>query len=177
MRVFKSRSEVKTMKKACRISAEAHGAAMQMARPGIREFEVEATLIAYYTQQGATHAFLPIVGGGRNGCILHYTENRDTLVDGDLVLVDSGAEFNGYAGDITRTYPVNGRFTEAQREMYELVLEAQLAAIEAVKPGNHWNDPHDSAVKVLTRGLKGQGSGVQALLHAWHWSLARHGCA
>lgn len=157
MRVFKSRSEITLMKKAGRISADGHRAAMLATRPGVHEFEVEAALIAEYTKQGATHAFLPIVGGGVNGCILHYTENRDKLTDGDLVLVDSGAEFNGYAGDITRTYPVSGQFSDVQRSVYELVLEAQLAAIEAVKPGNHWNDPHDRAVKVLTRGLKEMG--------------------
>lgn len=153
LRVLKSRAEIGLLKKAAKVSAEGHIAAIQHCRPGLMEYELEATLIGAYRRHGATHSFLPIVGGGDNGCILHYTENNQVLQDGDLVLVDSGAEYQGYAGDITRTYPVNGTFSVAQRELYEIVLEAQLAAIEAVKPGNHWNDPHDAAVKVLTRGL------------------------
>ncbi len=97
------------------------------------------------------------MGGGENGCILHYTENNDVLENDELVLIDSGAELAGYAGDITRTFPVNGTFTEAQKTVYNIVLEAQLAAIDTIKPGNHWNDPHDAAVKVLTRGLRDIG--------------------
>ena len=117
------------------------------------EYELEATLIGEYKGKGATHSFLPIVGGGDNGCILHYTENNRVLTDGDMVLIDSGAEVQGYAGDITRSYPVNGQFSKPQREIYQLVLDSQLAAIEQVQPGNHWNDPHEAAVKVLTKGL------------------------
>jgi Xaa-Pro aminopeptidase len=98
-------------------------------------------------------AYPPIVGGGANGCILHYTENSDILNDGDLVLIDAGAEFEGYASDITRTFPVNGHFSPAQQAVYEVVLSAQLAAIQKMVPGNHWNDPHEEAIRVLTQGL------------------------
>lgn len=157
MRVQKSRQELILLKKAAKISAGAHKRAMQQCRPGMHEYELEACLISEYRSNNACHAFLPIVGSGENGCILHYTENTDELEDGSLVLIDSGAEFEGYAGDITRTFPVNGRYTKDQKKVYEIVLAAQLAAIEAVKPGNHWNDPHDAAVKVLTEGLKELG--------------------
>lgn len=157
MRITKSRSELALLRKACRISAAGHRAAMLATRPGRFEYEIEAELIAEYTRSGGEHAFLPIVGGGANGCILHYTENESKLVDGDLVLIDSGAEFQGYAGDITRTFPVNGRFSDAQREVYTIVLDAQRAAIEAIRPGARWNAPHDAAVKVLTRGLRSLG--------------------
>lgn len=153
MRVIKSRSEISLLRKAAKISAAGHLAAMKRCRAGQMEYELESELVGVYRQHGATHAFLPIVGGGVNGCILHYTENNRMLNDGELVLVDSGAEFRSYAGDITRTYPVNGRFSDAQREIYQIVLEANKAAIEKVRPGNHWNDPHDAAVKVLARGL------------------------
>jgi len=153
MRVYKSRSELALMKRAAKISAEAHQRAMEVCEPGMMEYELEAELIAHYRACRAEHSFLPIVGAGDNACILHYTENAEEMQDGELVLVDSGAEYSGYAGDITRTYPVNGVFTDAQRDIYSLVLDAQLAAIEAVQPGNHWNAPHEAAVTVLTRGL------------------------
>lgn len=157
MRVHKSRSELQALKQSARISAGAHLSAMATCEPGLREHELEAVLIGEYTREGGCHAFAPIVGGGENGCILHYTENTDVLNDGELVLIDSGAEINHYAGDITRTFPVNGKFSAVQREVYEIVLEANLAAIAKVKPGNHWNDPHEAAVKVLTRGLADLG--------------------
>jgi Xaa-Pro aminopeptidase len=157
MRVHKSRAELALMRKAANLSAAAHARAMRKSAPGILEYELEAEIIAEYTAHGATHAFAPIVGGGENGCILHYTENNDVLEDKELVLIDSGAELAGYAGDITRTFPVNGQFTEAQKTVYNIVLEAQLAAIDAVKPGNHWNDPHEAAVKILTKGLRDIG--------------------
>jgi len=157
MRVYKSRGELALLRRAARISAAGHSAAMRATAPGRMEYEIEAQLIGEYTRAGAEHAFLPIVGGGANGCILHYTENESPLADGDLVLVDSGAEFQGYAGDITRTYPVNGRFSEAQREVYGIVLAAQLAAIAAIRPGAHWNAPHEAALKVLVKGLKQLG--------------------
>jgi len=114
---------------------------MSACKPGAMEYELEAELISTYRRNGADHSFLPIVGGGANGCILHYTENCDELIDGQMVLVDSGAEWQCYAGDITRSYPVNGVFTDAQREVYEIVLEANKAAIAKVVAGNHWNDP------------------------------------
>lgn len=157
MRVHKSRAELAVLRKAAKISAAGHRAAMLATQPGRYEYEIEAELIAEYTRSGAEHAFLPIVGGGANGCILHYTENDEVLADGDLVLIDSGAELQGYAGDITRTFPVNGRFSEAQREVYEIVLESQLAAIDEIRAGAHWNASHEAAVKVLVRGLKSLG--------------------
>ncbi len=153
MRVHKTRSELSLMKRAARISADAHRSAMQACHAGMMEHELEAELISSYRRNGAVHAFLPIVGSGNNACILHYVENNMEMQDGDLVLVDSGAEYAGYAGDITRTYPVNGVFSEPQRDIYSVVLEAQLAAIEAVKPGVSWNAPHEAAVAELTRGL------------------------
>lgn len=157
MRVFKSRVEQKLLKKAAKLSAKGHVAAMQACQPGMMEYELEAALIHTYRREGGGHAFLPIVGGGENGCILHYTENNAPLDDGDLVLIDSGAEISGYAGDISRTFPVNGVFNDAQRDLYDIVLAANMEAIAACKPGNHWNDPHDAAVRVLTKGLRELG--------------------
>jgi len=153
MRLYKSRSEIKAMKEAARIAVAAHQRAMRVCRPGMKEYEIEAELLYEFRRNGAEPAYQSIVGGGANGCILHYTENTDELKDGDLLLIDAGAEHLGYASDITRTFPVNGRFSDAQRELYEVVLEAQAAAIARTVPGNHWNDPHMAAVKVLTRGL------------------------
>ncbi|MFK8080335.1 MAG: aminopeptidase P N-terminal domain-containing protein [Granulosicoccus sp.] len=157
MRLFKSRAEIQQMKQAAKLSAAAHGAVMKAVKPGMLEYELEAILVSQYKSQGAEHAFLPIVGSGANGCILHYTENNDTINDKELVLVDSGAELGYYAGDITRTFPANGTFSKAQKILYNIVLEAQLAAIEKTRPGNHWNEPHEAAIKVLTRGLRDIG--------------------
>ncbi|HWQ95129.1 MAG TPA: M24 family metallopeptidase, partial [Gammaproteobacteria bacterium] len=154
MRLFKSRAEIEAMRRAAQISAAGHRRAMQACRPGMMEYQIEAELRYEFTRSGsAAPAYNPIVGGGANACILHYTENNVPLNDGDLLLVDAGAEFDCYAGDITRTYPVNGRFTPAQRALYEVVFAAQLAALDKVRPGNHWNDPHAAAVRVLTQGL------------------------
>jgi Xaa-Pro aminopeptidase len=154
MRLFKSSREIKAMEKAAAISAKAHCRAMRNCKPGKKEYQLEAELLHEFMAHGARWpAYESIVGGGGNACVLHYTTNADTLKDGDLVLIDAGAEFDYYAADITRTFPVNGRFTKAQRALYEVVLAAQLAAIEEVKPGNHWNDPHNAAVQALTEGL------------------------
>ena len=154
MRLYKSRSEIKIMRDAAKISAKAHIRAMQACRPGLGEWHIEAELVHACAAAGARdQAYSPIVGGGANGCVLHYIENRDELRDGDLLLIDAGCELDCYASDITRTFPVNGRFSPPQRALYELVLKAQLAAIDKVKPGNHWNDPHMAAVRVITRGL------------------------
>ncbi|MBI1733004.1 MAG: Xaa-Pro aminopeptidase [Gammaproteobacteria bacterium] len=154
MRLYKSREEVRAMRQAARISAAAHRRAMENCRPGMMEYQLEAELLHEYLRNGArSPAYPAIVGGGANGCILHYTENSAELRSGDLVLIDAGAEYDGYASDITRTFPVNGAYSEAQRRIYELVLSAQAAAIAAVRPGNHWNDPHDAAIRVLTEGL------------------------
>ena len=153
MRLRKSKNEIKTMRKAAQISAEAHIKAMQACKPGIRECVVEAELAHTFTRYGCPPAYTSIVGGGENGCILHYTENNAELIDGQLLLIDAGAELDCYASDITRTFPVNGTFSTEQKIIYEIVLKAQLAAINKVKPGNHWNQPHEAAVKELTKGL------------------------
>ena len=154
MRLYKSRLEIKLMRQAAKISSKAHQRAMQNCKPGMHEYQIEAELIHEFIRNGARAAAYPsIVGSGANGCILHYTENQDEINDGDLLLIDAGAEYQGYASDVTRTFPASGRFSTAQRQAYDLVLAAQLAAIEEVKPGNHWNDPHDAAVRVLTEGM------------------------
>jgi Xaa-Pro aminopeptidase len=157
MRLYKSRTEVSAMRKAARIAVNAHKRAMKFTRPGLMEYEVEAEFMHEFRRNDAWVSYSPIVGGGANGCTLHYVENSAELRDGDLLLIDAGCELDYYASDITRTFPVNGRFTPEQRAVYEIVLEAQLAAIDMVRRGNHWNDPHDAAVKVITRGLKKLG--------------------
>ena len=153
MRLFKSRAELDLMRAAARIACRAHVRAMQRCRPGLNEFEIMADIIHEFRSSNADTAYQPIVGGGENSCILHYRENDRPLNDGDLLLIDAGCEYQCYASDITRTFPVNGRFSPEQRAVYEIVLEANLAAIEKVRPGNHWNDPHDAAVRIVTQGL------------------------
>jgi len=153
-RLRKSRAEQQVMRRAAHISAQAHCRLMRLAAPGLEERDLETEFQHACAEQGARHLAYPsIVGGGINGCILHYVENDATLRDGDLVLIDAGCELDGYASDITRTFPVNGRFTRPQRALYELVLEAQRAAIDTSRPGLSWNAPHEAAVKVLTKGL------------------------
>jgi len=153
-RLIKAQSEQGTMRHAAAISAAAHQGLMQHCRPGINEQELEARFLHACAERGARfQAYSPIVGGGRNACVLHYIANDAELRDGDLVLVDAGCELDGYASDITRTFPVNGRFTGSQRALYELVLAAQKAAIDAVRPGNRWDAPHQAALRVLTQGL------------------------
>ena len=154
MRLYKSAAEVKVMRKAAQISAQAHKQAMRFCKPGIYEYQLEAELLHSFMHQGARFpAYSSIVGGGRNGCILHYVENNAQLKDGDLVLIDAGAELECYASDISRTFPVNGKYSKEQRALYEIVLAAQYAAIEQVQPGKHWNEPHEAAIKVITQGL------------------------
>lgn len=157
MRLRKSRSEIALMKKAAMISAAAHRRAMRMCRPGVYEYQLAAAINHEFEHARAECAYPPIVGGGANGCILHYMSNRDLLRRGALVLIDAGAEYQGYASDVTRTFPVSGRFSEAQKELYELVLEAQGRALAKVRPGNSWNDVHAAAVRSLTRGLVALG--------------------
>ena len=158
MRLIKSSQEIRSMRKAAAISAEAHCRAMRHCKPGMMEYQLEAELLHTFMYHGArSPAYASIVGSGANGCILHYVENSAKMKDGDLVLIDAGAEVDCYAADISRTFPVNGRFSRAQKALYELVLAAQGAAIEQVRPGNHWNDPHEAAVRVLTEGLKELG--------------------
>lgn len=154
MRLFKSAAEIRMMHKAAKISAEAHKRAMRICKPGIAEYQLEAEIQHEFAKNGARFpAYSSIVGGGKNGCILHYIENSEAVRDGDLVLIDAGCELEHYASDITRTFPANGKFSKEQRALYEIVLAAQLAAIKAVKPGNHWNQPHDATVRVITQGL------------------------
>lgn len=154
MRLYKSAAEIRVMRKAGKISANAHVRAMQICKPGMAEYQLEAEILHEFAKNGARHpAYSSIVGGGRNGCILHYVENSMAIKDGDLVLIDAGCELEHYAADITRTFPANGTFSKEQKALYEIVLKAQLAAIAAVKPGNHWNQPHDETVRVITEGL------------------------
>lgn len=170
MRLFKSRSEASLMRKAARIAMAAHRRAMRACRPGMHEYELEAEFLHEFRRHGATWSYLPIVASGANACVLHYTSNDAAMRDGDLVLIDAGCEYAMYASDITRTFPVGGRFTDAQREVYEIVLAANAAATEAVQPGNDWNAPHEAAVRVVTRGLKRLG-----LLSGRLPTLIRHG--
>ena len=154
MRLVKDAYELGIMRRAARITAQAHRRAMQRTRPGRTEYEIEAELLYEFRRNGAQFpAYSPIVAGGANACVLHYVFNDAPLHAGDLLLIDAGCELDGYASDVTRTYPVNGRFSAAQREVYEIVLASQRAAIEKVRPGSGWNQPHDAAVKVLAQGL------------------------
>ncbi len=158
MRLFKSAAEIEIMREAGRISAEAHVRAMQACREGMVEYQLEAQISYFFAMQGChLPAYSSIVGGGANGCILHYTENRDVLRAGDLVLIDAGCELDYYAGDITRTFPVDGRFSVEQKALYELVLSTQLACIELVKPGVLWDEVHVLSVQLLTEGLVALG--------------------
>ena len=154
MRLIKSPEEQDIMRRASDISAAAHVRAMRAVRPGMMEYEIEAELLYEFRRQGAqSPAYHSIVAGGANACVLHYVFNNTQLHDGDLLLIDAGCELDGYASDITRTFPVNGKFTGAQKDLYELVLAAQAAAIEKVRPGCHWNEPHEAALAVLARGF------------------------
>ncbi len=154
MRLYKSRAEVSAMRKAAKVAAGAHTRAMRFVRPGIYEYEVEAEFMHEFRRHDAWVSYSPIVGSGSNTCTLHYIDNDAELRDGDLVLIDAGCELDYYASDITRTLPVSGRFSPEQRAVYEIVLEAQLAAIDKTCRDNHWNEPHDAAVKVITQGLR-----------------------
>lgn len=154
MRLVKDDQELALMRRAAEISTRAHGIAMRATRPGRHEYEIEAEMLCAFRSGGAAApAYNPIVASGANACVLHYVFNDRPLADGDLLLIDAAAEFGSYAADITRTFPVNGRFSAAQKEVYELVLAAQTAAIATVRPGALWNDPHEAAVRVLTAGL------------------------
>lgn len=153
MRLYKSRGEIGVMRKAARIAAAAHKKLMAACRPGIMEYELEAELLHEFKRNGCDTAYQPIVGSGPNSCILHYVQNNRRMEDGEMLLVDAGCEYRGYASDVTRSIPVNGRFSNEQKAIYQVVLDAQKAAIEKVSPYSHWNDPHDAAVKTITRGL------------------------
>ena len=154
MRLIKDAHELALMRRAADISTRAHGIAMRATRPGRHEYEIEAELLCAFRSGGAeAPAYTSIVASGANACVLHYVFNNQPLADGDLLLIDAAAEFGSYAADITRTFPVNGRFSAAQKDAYELVLAAQEAAINEVRPGSHWNSPHEAAVRVLTQGM------------------------
>jgi Xaa-Pro aminopeptidase len=154
MRLFKSSEEIKLMRRAAEVSAQAHVKAMQTCKAGLYEYQIEAELVSHFMNEGLRHVAYPsIVAGGKNACVLHYTENSDKLKNGDLLLIDAGAECDHYAADITRTFPVSGRFSEPQKQLYQLVLDAQAAAIEEIKPGTPWHKAHDASVEVLTKGL------------------------
>lgn len=153
MRLFKSRAEISAMRRAATITAQAHIHAMQHTRPGMMEYEVQAETEYCFRKSACVPSYTSIVGGGENACVLHYIENDCELNDGELLLMDAGAEFELYAADITRTWPVNGKFSEAQSALYKIVLDAQRAAIKQVKPGKSWNAIHTTAVRVITKGL------------------------
>ncbi|MGB1556868.1 MAG: aminopeptidase P N-terminal domain-containing protein [Oceanococcaceae bacterium] len=158
LRQIKSPDEVAMMRHAAEVSAAAHCRAMRASAPGVREYQLEAHIHHEFAMAGMAPAYGSIVGGGANACVLHYVENAAELQAGTLCLIDAGAEYQGYAADITRTFPVDGRFSEAQKEVYEVVLQAQLAAIEAVQVGADWLAPHRAATRVLTEGLVALGA-------------------
>jgi Xaa-Pro aminopeptidase len=157
MRLYKSRPEQASLRRAAQIAVGAHRRAIRFARPGRMEYEVMAEVLHEFRSHNADISYHPIVGGGANACVMHYRENDKPLCDGDLLLLDAGCEHDYYASDITRTFPVSGRFTAVQRAVYEVVLEAQIAAIDKVRPGNHWNEPHEAAIRSVTLGLSELG--------------------
>jgi Xaa-Pro aminopeptidase len=158
MRLFKSPEELKLLRRAADISAKAHVKAMQKCKAGLYEYQIEAELIYHFIQDGLRAVAYPsIVAGGKNACVLHYTENSDKLKNGDLLLIDAGAECDHYAADITRTFPVSGRFSEPQKLLYQLVLDAQTAALAHIKPGLPWHLAHDASVETITKGLVALG--------------------
>lgn len=154
MRLVKDAAEQKLMLEAGEISAQGHICAMQNTRPGRYEYQIEGDILQVFAQKGARYpSYNSIVAGGRNGCCLHYVENSDNLRDGDLLLIDAGAEYQMYAGDITRTFPVNGQFTGAQKDVYEIVLDVNMTSIAAIKPGADWQSISQMATRRLTQGL------------------------
>ncbi|MGE5492130.1 MAG: aminopeptidase P N-terminal domain-containing protein [Actinomycetota bacterium] len=154
MRLVKDAHELETMRRAADIASAGHARAMAACRPGVAEYELEAELSYEFRRRGADgHAYTPIVAGGANACVLHYVSNNKVLSDNTLVLIDAGCEVEGYAADITRSFPVSGRFNAAQKDVYEIVLAAQTAAFGAIAPGRHFMEAHDAALRVLTRGL------------------------
>ncbi len=154
MRLFKDTHELDTMRRAAAITTGAHSRAMRATRPGRFEYEIEAELLHEFRRHGSQSvAYNSIVASGPNACVLHYNTNASRMQAGELLLIDAGCELDGYASDITRTFPVNGKFSAAQQDVYEIVLAAQLAAIDQARPGNHWNQPHEAALRVLAQGL------------------------
>ena len=158
MRLIKDTSEIASMQRAADIAAGAHARAMQFSRPGMHEYQIEAELLHEFRRHGAEGpAYTSIVASGANACVLHYRAGKTRLGDGELVLIDAGCEFDSYASDISRTYPANGRFSPAQQQLYEIVLAAQAAAIEALRPGCRFTDSHDAAVRILADGMLDAG--------------------
>jgi len=153
MRVYKSKDEIKCMQKAADIAASAHIKMMKACQPQQYEYHLMAEYMHAITCENSQPSYLPIIGSGNNACTLHYNSNNQQMLSGDLVLIDAGAECDYYASDVTRTFPVNGQYSEAQKEIYSLVLKAHAAALAKVKPGNHWDEPHEAAVEVITQGL------------------------
>ena len=154
LRLYKSAAELRLLRRAGEITARAHQRAIRSCRAGMSEYQLEAELLHEFATSGARHPAYPsIVASGVNACTMHYVQNSSKMRDGDLVLIDAGCEFEYYAADVSRTFPVNGRFSREQRALYDLVLRAQLAAIAKIKPGNNWNQPHDASVRVITEGL------------------------
>ena len=170
LRLFKDAHELSIMRRAAEISGGAHRRAMRAAAPGRWEYEIEAELLHEFRRHGSqAPAYTSIVAGGANACVLHYVTNDAQLKDGDLLLIDAGCELDGYASDITRTFPINGKFSAAQKDCYELVLAAQKAAMDSVHLGKHWNEPHEAALRVLAQGmidLKLCEGGVDAVLES-----------
>ena len=153
IRLIKSESEIRKMRKAARIAVDAHRKTMSKVKTFRYEYELEAEIKYEFNKSNSTSSYIPIVGSGKNSCVLHYNSNNSVLKDGDLVLIDAGCETEFYASDITRTYPVNGKFTRQQKEIYNIVLDAQKAAISQARRGNKFSDPHDAAVIIITQGL------------------------
>ena len=153
MRLYKSRAEISAMRKSAKVAVVAHEHAMQTCRPGMNEAETHAGLLQNFYSRHCRPSYEPIVGAGNNGCILHYIANDQPLNDGDLLLIDAGAEYDCYASDVTRTFPVNGRFSAEQKALYEVVLETQRAAIEKVSAGQQWIDVQNESIRVTTEGL------------------------
>ena len=154
MRVLKSEAELELMQTAADIAAEAHVEAMKAARPGMMEYELEALIEQIFRRHGAAGpSYTSIIGGGANATVLHYIENKDQLRDGELLLIDAGAEFKGYASDITRTFPINGKYTSAQRDIYDLVLETQMSCVEMVRPGVTHEELKNHSIEMLTEGM------------------------
>ncbi|MGH8036003.1 MAG: M24 family metallopeptidase, partial [Lysobacterales bacterium] len=152
-RLYKSREELAVMKRSAQVAIEAHERAMRVCQPGLNEADIHAELLHTFARHQCEPSYQAIVGGGANACVLHYIANKAPLRDGDLLLIDAGAEYDGYASDITRTFPVNGTYSPEQRDLYEVVLAAQLAAIEKARAGNAWQEMHDEAVRVATQGM------------------------
>ena len=153
MRLYKSREELSAMRRSAKVAIEAHERAMSLCTPGLNEADIHAELLHTFIRHHCEPSYIPIVGGGANGCVLHYIANRDPLKDGDMLLIDAGAEYDGYASDITRTFPINGKFSPEQRDLYEVVLAAQAAGIKQAYAGKQWQDMHDAAVRVATEGM------------------------